>query len=155
MLINEETCLNNSTIILKMLIFSVILLTTKLINIFFRRCLWRHLWWKRNQYGTRWKRGNCPKTKVFKIRWRIYRGWSGQHGPCCNTNSRPTFLNTRPNFSNTRPPKLFNLSAELLIFSWRLQKLGRVFGKLGQGFERLCRMFQNKHSTECFVKESL
>ena len=32
-------------------------------------------------------------TKLFHRR-----GWLGQHGPCCNTNTRPSFLNTRPNF---------------------------------------------------------
>ena len=32
-----------------------------------------------------------------------YRGWLGQHGSCCNTNTRPSLLKTRTSFSNTRP----------------------------------------------------
>ena len=35
-----------------------------------------------------------------------------------------------------------------------LQKFVRVFGKLGWVFEKLDRVFYNKHSAECFAIES-
>ena len=31
----------------------------------------------------------------------IYRGWLGQHGPCYNTNTWPSFSNIRPSFSDS------------------------------------------------------
>ena len=41
----------------------------------------------------------------------------GQHGPCYNTNTWPSFLNTRPNFSNTRPS--FSNSRPSFQFSFK------------------------------------
>ena len=40
-----------------------------------------------------------------------YRGWLGQHRPCCNTKTRPSFLNTWPSFLNSRPSFSFSLKA--------------------------------------------
>ena len=40
-----------------------------------------------------------------------YLGWLGQHGPCCNTKTGPSFLKTRPSFSNIRPSFWFSIKA--------------------------------------------
>ena len=53
--------------------------------------------------------GNCLNLKVTRVSPIHYRGWLGQHRPCCNTNTQPSFLNTRPSFLNTRPSFWFSL----------------------------------------------
>ena len=40
-------------------------------------------------------------SSLLKIRSLTCCGWLGQHGPCCNTNTRPSLLNTRLSFWNT------------------------------------------------------
>ena len=80
-------------------------------------------------------RFSCWTVEIFIMTGpESYRGWLGQHGPCCNTKTQPSFLNTRLCFSNSRSSFWFSLKP-----SW----------------ERLGQVFQNKYSAECFVKESL
>ena len=40
----------------------------------------------------------------------MYRGWLGQHGLCCNTNTRQSFSNTRPSFWFSLKPSKARLS---------------------------------------------
>ena len=71
-----------------------------------------------------------------------YRGLLGQDGSCCKTLFKTL-------------GRAFQTLGWAFDFLLRLQKLSRVFGKLVQAFERLGRVFWNKHLAECFVEESL
>ena len=93
----------------------------------------------------------------------FYRCWLGQHGPCCNTNMRPSFLKTRPSFSNTRPSFWFSLKASkarpsvwkarLSVWKVRPCVLQQTFGRVFR-YRNFMKIWSVK-STVCSLESSV